>query len=179
MDGKELSERTILAIDNFLHPQIFSEVVAELGTLRNWEPEVDLLDSQVPVGTSCNLSRSSKACISISQELKKLFKVPWNLDRIYVNRFQPGEDPRFHTDGEVLTCLLYADPGDWHIDDHGETQLLVNGEIRGVLPLPNRMLIFDGRLPHRATSFVTRQRHTIATKLENVTFADIILPGPD
>ena len=176
MDRDVLSERTILAVDNFLHPQIFSEVVAELGTLSNWEPETDLWTPQVPVGTSCNLSRSSKACLSISQELKKLFPTPWKLDRIYVNRFQPGEVPRFHVDGEVLTCMLYANPGDWHIDDLGETQFLVKHEIRGVLPLPNRMLIFDGRLLHRATSFVTRQRHTIATKLKNVTFADIILP---
>jgi hypothetical protein len=38
------------------------------------------------------------------------------------------------------------------------------------------MLVFDGRLLHRATSFQTRTRHTIAAKLESVSLADLVLP---
>ena len=175
MDKKSFSERTILAVDNFLHPQVFSEIVTELGSLEGWAPEIDRFDSHPPAGESCNLKSTSKAYQEIYRELGKMFSVPLALQRMYVNRFQPGEVPRFHVDGKVLTCLLYADPGEWNLDEYGETQLLVNGEIRGVLPIPNRMVVFDGQLPHRATSFLTRQRHTIATKLENVTFDDIAL----
>jgi hypothetical protein len=87
--------------------------------------------------------------------------------------------PQFHADGEVITCLLYADAGNWSPHDHGETQLLIGGEIRGILPLPNRMLVFDGRILHRATSFQRRVRHTIAAKLDGVTLADLVLPGAE
>ena len=173
MEKIEFSERTILAIDSFVHPQIFSEIVAEVGQLEGWAPEIDRYDKIAPTGESCNVNSAHKMYSAILDELKKTFSAPFELSRMYVNRFQPGEIPRFHVDGEVLTCLLYADPETWILDEYGETQLLVNGEIRGVLPLPNRMLIFDGRLPHRATSFATRKRHTIATKLKNVGFADV------
>jgi hypothetical protein len=175
MDTKEFSERTILAVDNFLHPKVFSEIAAELEYLKDWAPEIDRYDSQPPAGVTCDLQSTSRTYQALVEELQKMFKAPLVLDRIYVNRFQTGEQPRFHVDGDVLTCLLYADPEEWNIDEFGETQILANGEIRGVLPRPNRMLVFDGRLPHRATSFLSRQRHTIATKLLNVTFSDIIM----
>jgi hypothetical protein len=176
MDRKAFENNTILAIDSFLHPQVFAQVRPEMDTLTDWQPEYDHPDYE-PVGLACNLSKNSITYKALEGELRKLFAGSWEIERIYVNRFQPKEVPRFHFDGDVLTCLLYADPVDWHPDEHGETQLLLNGEIRGVLPLANRLLIFDGRLMHRATSFENHVRHTVATKLKGVTFADIILPG--
>ena len=165
-------------IDSFLHPQTFPQVAAEVESLRHWKPEVDF-HGAAPVGETCDLPSSSMAYRSIVQELKKLFRGPWTVDRFYVNRFQPREVPQFHADGDVVTCVLYADPGNWTPHDHGETQLLINAEIRGILPIPNRMLVFDGRLLHRATSFQTRRRHTIAAKLDGVSLADIVLPGAE
>jgi hypothetical protein len=176
MDRKAFEENTILAIDSFLHPKMFAQIRPELDSLTGWQPEVDHPDYE-PVGMSCNLSENSITYQALHEELRKLFAGDWKIDRIYVNRFQPKEVPRFHYDGEVLTCLLYPDPVEWHPDEHGETQLLVNGEIRGILPLANRLLIFDGRLMHRATAFESQVRHTVATKLKGVTFANIIVPG--
>ena len=166
----------IVVIDAFLHPETFPKVISELGRLHHWQPEIDFKGA-APVGETCELPSSFETYRAIIQELKKLFPVPWTIDRFYVNRFKPREVPQFHADGDVITCLLYADPGNWSPRDHGETQLLIGGEIRGILPLPNRMLVFDGRILHRATSFQTRVRHTIAAKLDGVTFADIVLPG--
>ena len=172
------AQEPIVVIDNFLHPEIFPQVAAELATLRNWKPEIDF-EGAAPVGETCDLPITSKAYRAIIEELKKLFLTSWTVDRFYVNRFRQRDVPQFHQDGEVVTCLLYADPGVWTPHHHGETQLLINGEIRGILPLPNRMLVFDGRLLHRATPFQTRTRHTIAAKLQGVSLADISVPGSE
>jgi hypothetical protein len=171
-------QEPIVVVDNFLHPDTFVQVAAEMTTLRDWKPEVDF-QGAAPVGETCDLPSTSVAYRSILDELKKLFLVRFTVDRFYVNRFRATEVPQFHEDGEVVTCVFYADPGNWTPHHHGETQLLINGEIRGILPLPNRMLVFDGRLLHRATSYQTRTRHTIAAKLEGVSLADIVLPGAE
>ena len=49
-------------------------------------------------------------------------------------------------------------------NDLGETQFLIDGEIKGILPKPNRMLGFDADLLHRATTFRDKHRFTIAIK---------------
>jgi hypothetical protein len=176
MNGNDEAPVPIIAIDQFLHPQVFARVAAQTAALDNWKREVDFVGAE-PVGETCDLPANSEICRAISAEIDKLFTRPWRLDRFYVNRFRPGDIPRFHQDGEVVTCLLYADPQDWQPNDHGETQLLINSEIRGVLPIANRMLLFDGRVLHRATAFRARLRHTIATKIEGITLSDVTLPG--
>lgn len=86
------------------------------------------------------------------------------LDRMYVNCFAPSENPYFHTDGEDgITFLYYPDQG-WKLDDGGETQFYINGEIRGITPESNRMVYFDASILHRATTFRDRHRFTIAIK---------------
>ena len=63
------------------------------------------------------------------------------LYRMYVNCFAPSENPYFHTDGDSgLTFLFYIN--DWKLDDGGETQFLIDNEIKGVLPIPNRRASF-------------------------------------
>ena len=166
----------ILVVDRFVNPRIFAQFPAELASLRGWKKEIDR-EGIEPVGVTCEVPETSLIHGAIIGELRKLFAKPFRVDRFYVNRFQPREVPQFHEDGDVLTCLLYGDAKDWHPDDHGETQILAGGEIRGILPIPNRMVVFDGTLLHRATAFQTRVRHTIACKLEDVGFQDIVMPG--
>jgi len=174
----DASEGLILAIDQFLHPKIFLEVASEVLKLQGWRPEVDHLDLP-PVGSSCDIGKGSRIHQAMYQELEKLFAVQWKVARFFVNRFEAKEVPQFHRDSCPVTCLLYADTETWNFDDHGETQLLVNGEIRGILPRPNRLLVFDGNLMHRATSFQTRTRHTISLQMNEVSFSDIVLPGAE
>jgi hypothetical protein len=176
MTAQERPPEPILAIDQFLHPNTFRAVGADVARLSQWKREVDFVGA-TPVGETCDVPAGTPIFTAMADELKKTFRGAWRMDRFYVNRFQPGEVPRFHEDGEVLTCLLYADARDWRPDDHGETQILIGGEIRGILPIANRLLVFDGRLLHRATPFRDRQRHTVAAKLEGVTLADLIVPG--
>lgn len=95
------------------------------------------------------------------EDLKKC-----KLYRMYLNLFLPGETPSFHIDGQnTITCLYYINP---HTDlnEGGETQFIVDDQIRGVMSKPGRLVIFDGEIQHRATSFVHLPRLTLAFKFE-------------
>ena len=87
-----------------------------------------------------------------------------NLDRMYVNCFAPSENPYFHTDGDKGVTFLYYVNDQWTLNDGGETQILIDDEIRGVLPIPNRIIGFNATLLHRATSFRNMHRFTLAVK---------------
>ena len=50
------------------------------------------------------------------------------------------------------------------LNEGGETQFLISNEIKGILPIPNRMVIFNGLIYHKATSFRNQHRYTIAIK---------------
>ena len=93
------------------------------------------------------------------REIRKL-----NLYRMYVNCFAPSENPYFHTDGDDGVTFLYYVNDRWELNDGGETQIIVNDEIKGILPLPNRIVGFDASLLHRATSFRFKHRFTLAAK---------------
>ena len=84
--------------------------------------------------------------------------------RMYINCFAPRELPYFHIDGYSGVTFLYYPQHDWKPDDGGETQVYVQGNIQGVVPLSNRLMMFDAQLQHRATSFRDRHRFTIAVK---------------
>ena len=86
-----------------------------------------------------------------------------SLVRLYVNYYTPNENPYFHDDGDCITCLYYPNGID-SIDEGGETQFLNDDLIKGVPYKPDRLIEFDGRIPHRATSFRTTYRFTIAAK---------------
>ena len=82
-----------------------------------------------------------------------------------INIFIPNENPYFHVDSKDLsyTCLYYPNLS-YSLDEGGETQFLINNEIRGILPKPNSLVVFDGRIEHKATSFRTQHRFTYAIK---------------
>lgn len=106
-------------------------------------------------------------CISQFPFLEKLA-----LDSVYINCFAPGEKPYFHIDtpegiSQSYTCLYYANQN-WDLNQGGETQFYMNNGIYGILPIPNRMVIFDGSIQHRATSFRNYHRFTIAVKYFNI-----------
>jgi hypothetical protein len=46
----------------------------------------------------------------------------------------------------------------------GETQFVIDDEIKGVFPIPNRMVMFNANILHRATTFRSRHRFTLAIK---------------
>lgn len=86
------------------------------------------------------------------------------LMRMYVNCFSPGENGYFHTDGDCITFLYYPQLEHYDIDEGGETKFLIDGNIQGILPVPNRMVIFDGNIKHSATALRNHHRFSIAIK---------------
>jgi hypothetical protein len=88
------------------------------------------------------------------------------LYRVYLNLFLPNEKPYFHIDGhETVTCLYYLNPI-LDCNEGGETQFLINGEIKGIISKPGRLVIFNGDILHRATSFKSHPRLTLAFKFK-------------
>ena len=83
---------------------------------------------------------------------------------MYINCFAPSENPYFHVDGDGLTFLYYLTNHKWRADDGGETQFLIDDTIKGVLPISNRLVGFDGNILHRATPFRFDHRFTLAAK---------------
>ncbi len=89
--------------------------------------------------------------------------------RVYINCFAPGEMPCFHQDSEEdpgITFLYYPQKEEWKLDDCGETQFYIDGNISAIIPKPNRLVGFDPRLWHCAKSFRNRHRFTVAVKCE-------------
>ena len=92
--------------------------------------------------------------------------VPEDMDlyRVYINCFSPSERPYFHRDGDTGVTFLYYVNGTDELDDGGETQIVDEGVIKGILPLHNRMLQFDANMLHRATTYRNNHRFTLAVK---------------
>jgi hypothetical protein len=99
---------------------------------------------------------------SVASQIKEVATL--GLVRAYVNCFAPSENPYFHRDGNSgITVLYYSNLG-WSLDMGGETQILINDQITGILPLPNRAIFFDANLLHKATTFRDSHRFTVALK---------------
>ena len=86
------------------------------------------------------------------------------LYRMYVNCFAPNENPYFHTDGDKGLTFLYYPNMNWDLQEGGETQFYINNDIYGITPVPNRMVVFDANIQHRATTFRNDHRFTVAIK---------------
>ena len=103
-----------------------------------------------------------------NDKLKERFVELNNLNcfRSYINFFSPNENPYYHIDNDKgYTCLFYPNL-EFELDEGGETQFVLNNGITGILPTPNRMVLFDARLNHKATSFRSKHRFTIAFKYQ-------------
>ena len=176
----------IQVVDNFLSDDDFYGVVNYCKTSLYHYGEVDDYSS-VPSGENIdkyvtgmvhqifpplqNESNSSKKILSLIHD-KCVSQFPvlkqFDLQRMYINCFAPGENPRFHVDtpediSKLYTCLYYTN-NYWDLCEGGETQFYVDKSIYGVPPVPNRMILFDGSILHKATSFKTYHRFSIALK---------------
>jgi Rps23 Pro-64 3,4-dihydroxylase Tpa1-like proline 4-hydroxylase len=158
----------IKVFDNFFSEKEFFNIHKYCVEANYTYGERDNYDTP-PVGMVSDIPLNSEICTLFQNVIsKKISQVSdYNLYRCYINCFAPSENPYFHTDGDSGLTLLYYPNEEWNLNDNGETQILLNtqtDQIVGVLPIPNRMLLFDANLIHRATSFRDRHRFTIALK---------------
>jgi hypothetical protein len=155
----------INVIDNFLTENYYKEVIEYCKISPFYYGETDNTNTP-PTGMVCNIDLNSEISLFFQEKLIEHNEIlkSLNLYRMYINCFSPSENPYFHTDGNSgITCLYYPTE-EWNYDDGGETQFIINDEIKGILPIPNRMVIFDANLLHKATSFRNKHRFTVAIK---------------
>lgn len=103
----------------------------------------------------------TKIANDLYPEVKKL-----ELYRMYINCFAPCEVPYWHDDGppECITFLYYPHIDKWDMNELGETQFYMDDMIYAIPPIPNRMIMFNAHIKHRATSYRSLHRFTIAIK---------------
>ena len=156
---------SIEIIDNFLEEEYFKGVLEYCLHSSYTYGEWDMNDTP-PTGMVHEIGKKEKIYKLLSSQIKKVYPQvrKLNLDRMYVNCFAPSENPYFHTDGDKGVPFLYYVNDQWTLNDGGETQILIDDEIRGVLPIPNRIIGFNATLLHRATSFRNMHRFTLAVK---------------
>lgn len=121
-----------------------------------------------PTGMVHNIPEQSKIYQLIRQKIETSIPAisQMKLYRMYVNCFAPSENPYFHVDGQTGITFLYYPQTDWNLDDGGETQFYIDGNIYGITPVANRMVMFDAAVQHRATTFRDRHRFTVAIKYD-------------
>ncbi len=155
-------------VDKFLEPKDAEYVYKYCLTSSYTYGETDT-NTTPPTGMIHEIKKTERIYKLFRKQIQDVFKNLQNItiNRIYVNCFAPLEKPYFHTDGDKGITFLYYANSDWQLDDGGETQIIVNNEIKGILPIPNRLVGFDAHLVHKATSFRNKHRFTIAIKLIN------------
>ena len=117
-----------------------------------------------PCGVTHDIHKNSQLFKFLEEKIRPLAPEGIPLYRMYINCFAPGEIPYFHTDGDDGITFLYYPQDTWDIDMGGETQFVVDDEIKGIFPISNRMVMFDASILHRATTFRSRHRFTLAIK---------------
>jgi hypothetical protein len=85
------------------------------------------------------------------------------LERALVNNYAPLEHPNFHIDKEGGITLLYTIEKSYNLDDGGETFFYMPDEdlTIGVPPRPKRLIMFDGGILHKGSTFRNRRRYNI------------------
>ena len=122
-----------------------------------------------PTGMIHNINSDESIYNLLESKIRDVCDLVKGMDlyRMYINCFAPSENPYFHVDGDGLTFLYYITNHVWGPNDGGETQFLIDNEIKGVLPISNRLVGFDGNILHRATPFRDKHRFTLAAKFRN------------
>lgn len=121
-----------------------------------------------PTGMVHNIPKNEKVYELFAEQIAISVPETQNMQlyRMYVNCFAPREIPYFHTDGDDGYTFLYYVNESWQPNDGGETQFLMDDSLHGVVPIPNRMVMFDASILHRATSFRDTHRFTVAIKYQ-------------
>lgn len=148
---------------NFLTPDLYQKVENYCYVAAYHYGETDNPD-QIPTGLIHNLKLDSEILSYFPKEIDN-----FPLYRGYINHFNPGEKPNFHFDGaHGYTSLFYINQETYNFDEGGCTEILAHDDyLISVLPIKNSLVTFEANLMHRATSFKTLPRFTLALKYDN------------
>jgi len=158
----------IKIFDNVISEEVQSQIHKEILSL-SYVPEQD--SPKTPAcGYSSGLELNSLTFQTLNNILQNIPELRGTeLYKVMVNKFLPNEVPYFHTDhidGIGYTALYYSNDNQFNLEELGETLFYLKepDEIRGILPKPGRLVIFNADILHRATSFRNIDRYTVAFK---------------
>jgi len=153
----------LITIDNFLDQEDFFNLreIAYGDSLR-WETQASsrnllkrtIFDYSEIIceDSDCIRLSQSKFFISLFNLVKDHIKKNCSLGRIYFNRQRPCVDGCLHTDEGDYTALLYV--SDYENEWGGFTQFFHSeSKQEYVLPVPNRLVIFDASIQHKGFGF--------------------------
>ena len=161
----DLKNEQYKIIDNYLTVEQYRETWNFVKNANYKAGEVDY-EGSYPIGMVAELPLDNS-----------LFPKQINnnsLSRSYINYYGPRELSAFHIDNDDSTAvtLLYYPCPTYDLNEGGATELIINKQILGVLPIANRLLAFKSNILHRATPFKSHQRWTIAFKYETPTWTN-------
>lgn len=148
--------------DNKLDKQQIDKIYNECLKLSYKRGEADFPGAP-PTGLTATITDT--ALINLLLHASETKNV--NIFRVYVNLFLPNENPFYHIDNEnpkSKTLIYYVNNENLTINDCGETYFFYNNKITGILPVPGRIIKFNGNILHKASSFRYIDRYTIAIK---------------
>ena len=148
--------------DNVIDLNTVNILRNEILRLPFYYGEVDSPEYQ-PTGVVHNIKPDEKYFKYFDNLVFKLNPKCTRIQRAYINLFFSHESPHFHDDGDITTCIFYLNP-ELEIDQGGETQFFVNNNIIGIRSKPGRLVVFDGKILHKATSFRSFPRLTVVYK---------------
>ena len=156
----------IKIIDNFLLRKDLEKITNP--TLLNWWMQISNSDS----GDGLEFLSSNKTddqffnTYLFDKVIEKLNVGFYELERVYYNGQWNGRETDYHRDGCDLTALIYLSPYEYGWG--GFTEIMTEPEPTLVHPIPNRLMIFPGNIPHKAYSFAYQRcplRVTLAFKI--------------
>jgi len=143
------------------------EKILEIYKICRWSKyqRVEIDGDNFPfTGLTCVLDLKHDIVKTITEAAELPLK---NLSRAYINLFLPNEQGFVHTDNankDCTTLLYYVNTEPTGADDLGETFFYLNNKVEGISPVPGRIITFDSRILHRASSLRNIDRFTIALK---------------
>ena len=154
--------------DDFLNEPLHNEVLEYCVNAAYSLGEGDRGDVP-PVGMTHDIPKEHHIWNLFKDNTMKLLPVEnneWEIIRMYINCFHPSDVPYWHGDSDKDNwTFLYYPNNKWELDDGGETHFLIDDGCYALPPLPNRMVMFDARIKHRATSFRYKHRFSVAVKV--------------
>ncbi len=150
--------------DDFITPEKCVQFYRYCKQISYFHGETDT-EKTPPVGLISELEPDNEWREFFIEQIKNKCLIDHKVTRSYINLFLPGENPYYHVDGSNKeTTFLYYSNLEWNLNQGGETKFVIDDEVKGILPIPNRAIIFSADIIHSASSFRTNPRYTLAIK---------------
>ena len=156
----------IKIVDNFLEESDFNQVTSFLK--ENWRLQTSTLNvKELPFLYSELTGQSFFNTYLFYKVVEQLDGNDYILERAYLNGQWNGREGALHDDGCDISALIYMSPYEYGWG--GFTEIMTEPEPTLVYPIPNRLMIFPGKIKHKAYSFAYQTcplRVTLAFKID-------------